>query len=239
MTIGIYKLNFDNTYKVYIGQSKDIEYRFKKHILILKNNKASKKLQEAYNKYGYPKLEIIKICDILDLDTYEDKYIKIYNSVDAGFNTHYVARGGNYLFGENSARAEYSNSTYINIFEFLYNNPTKTYKEIGDILNVSENIVANIARGTNHKWLKEIFQDKYNELLSRIGSAERYGYCNSAKALGKTYPMLISPAGTLHNIENIRQFALKNNLDRSDLGKVLRGKKKHVKGFKLYIELGV
>lgn len=236
MTIGIYQLIFKNTDKSYIGQSKDIEYRFKKHLQILRNNNGSIKLQEAYNKYGAPTLHIISICTLEELDTKENEYISKYNSVDNGFNTYYLASGSNYLYGEDNIRSYHSNEEYIKVFKTLLAHPTKTYAEISELLDISQNIVSSIARGSNHKWLKDKFPEEYLILLSRVKSTIRMGLHNSAKALGKSYPIIQSPIGELFNIENIRQFALLNNLDRSDLGKVLRGQKTHVKGYKLYKE---
>ena len=51
MTTGIYQLVFKGTDKVYIGQSIDIEHRYKGHISCLQLGKGVSKLQNAYNIY--------------------------------------------------------------------------------------------------------------------------------------------------------------------------------------------
>jgi len=94
MTIGIYKLNFKGTDKVYIGQSKNIESRFNSHISALRAGYSTKKLLEAYNSFGTPTIEILCECRIEELNDFENETIEIYNAVDNGFNASYTA--GNY-----------------------------------------------------------------------------------------------------------------------------------------------
>lgn len=90
---GIYKLHNSINDSVYIGQSTDIETRFKTHMYELKSNKHhSYKLQEFYNKHktkksfyvGYHVIETVK--NTKHLDYREKHYIEIYNSHDKGFN---------------------------------------------------------------------------------------------------------------------------------------------------------
>ena len=72
MTKGIYKLEFSNTDKIYIGQSIHIETRFTTHLYELRSGSHSVKLQEAYNRYGEPTLSIIEtINKDEDLDALE------------------------------------------------------------------------------------------------------------------------------------------------------------------------
>lgn len=59
MTIsGIYKLDFGDDY-FYIGKSKDIERRWKEHHIKFQKGTATRNMQEAFNRYGYPKKEVI------------------------------------------------------------------------------------------------------------------------------------------------------------------------------------
>lgn len=97
MTKGIYKIENIWDGKVYIGESNDIETRWKVHKDDLNNNKHhSYKLQEAWNKDG----EISFVFEIIQevennlipyiiqclLFIYEDKYIKQYDSINNGYN---------------------------------------------------------------------------------------------------------------------------------------------------------
>ena len=55
----------------------------------------------------------------------------------------------------------------------------------------------------------------------------------SQKFLRKTSTTLISPAGELVEVFNIREFAKINNLHNTCLGEVIRGKRKSHKGYRL------
>lgn len=100
MTQGIYKLVNNKNNKVYIGQSIDIENRFKDHIYGLKTkNHHAFKLQDFYNKYSKQKsfeltYEVLEIVENKKhLNSREQKYIKMYDSCNNGFNS--VGMDGN------------------------------------------------------------------------------------------------------------------------------------------------
>lgn len=64
--IGVYKITNTETKKYYIGYSKDVIKRFKRHVDTLKTKKHQNVvLQRAYNKYGIDKFsfEIIEHCE--------------------------------------------------------------------------------------------------------------------------------------------------------------------------------
>jgi len=87
MTCGIYILLFSNTDKVYIGQSVNIEKRFKEHIWALSVGRESPKMQEAFAKFGHPVCELLCISAVENLNSLEYMYIKEFNAVEQGFNT--------------------------------------------------------------------------------------------------------------------------------------------------------
>lgn len=98
MTCGIYCITNTANGKKYIGQSVDIEKRFKRHKYGLMNNKHfNKHLQCAWNKYGPDAFtfEIIQICDIQHLDMYERLYIIQLRTFDREFGYN-IEHGGNY-----------------------------------------------------------------------------------------------------------------------------------------------
>lgn len=87
--IGIYKIINISSKKVYIGQSKNIEKRWREHIKLLKKgNHHSIKLQRSWNKSGENKFEfeIIEECSIENLDSREQHWIDYYDSINKGFN---------------------------------------------------------------------------------------------------------------------------------------------------------
>lgn len=90
MTCGIYKIYNTIEDKCYIGQSLDIEKRWKGHVNELKKGKhINKKLQLAFDKYGIEAFEfsILKeVEDLIWIDYYESYYTEKYNAVNGGYS---------------------------------------------------------------------------------------------------------------------------------------------------------
>lgn len=76
--IGIYKITCLVNGMIYIGQSKDIEIRWKSHIKYFKRNKNSHLIQTHYNLYGIESFvfEVVEECSIQDLKLREAYWIK-------------------------------------------------------------------------------------------------------------------------------------------------------------------
>lgn len=79
------------TNKKYIGQSKDISERWKKHISELNNNRHHNDyLQKSWDKYGEEnfKFYVLEYCENDNLDERENYYIESYNTLDrdCGYN---------------------------------------------------------------------------------------------------------------------------------------------------------
>lgn len=94
--IGIYKITNQINGKCYIGQSIDIEKRWKQHISDAKNSNRKKcpYFHKALIKYGIEnfKFEILEECLIDKLNEREIYWIKFYNSYENGYN---LTPGGN------------------------------------------------------------------------------------------------------------------------------------------------
>jgi len=86
-TIGIYKITNLINGKVYIGQSSNIERRFREH----KSNSTSEHLRASIQLYGIDNFDfsILEITDIDDLDDRERYWIQYYSSNDPehGYNS--------------------------------------------------------------------------------------------------------------------------------------------------------
>ena len=84
--IGIYKITNKINNKVYIGQSKLIEKRWKEHLADYERKDT--KLYFAFRKYGIENFlfEIIEECSIEELNEREIFWIKQYNSYNEGYN---------------------------------------------------------------------------------------------------------------------------------------------------------
>lgn len=79
MSVGVYKITNIITGKFYIGSSKNIETRLKRHFKALETNThGNKHLQNSYNKYGKEAFitEILEITTLENLRSREDYYIK-------------------------------------------------------------------------------------------------------------------------------------------------------------------
>lgn len=74
MTCGIYKLTFKSG-KFYIGQSVDIEQRWKQHAEKFRKGTAAKNMQEEYNRSGFPDAIVLMECHKDHLDMMESMYI--------------------------------------------------------------------------------------------------------------------------------------------------------------------
>lgn len=232
MTTGIYKLVFKGTNKVYIGKSIHLETRLNSHIQHFKSGTAAKKLSEAFISYGVPELVVLLECDEVDLSESENTAIEIYNSVIDGFNT--LSNSDEIPTPDNSGElnglSKCSNEIIEQIFFELIKENNGSLHSIANKLNVSYSIVSSISSCRNHKWLLKKYPDQYSILLSKVGTRNRG---KSAIDRGIIYPIIISPEGTEYTINNIRQFAIANKLDRGCLHKVLTGKITSTKGWKL------
>ena len=86
MTSGIYQLNFNNQ-AYYVGQSQDMETRWKQHADKFLKRKAAAKMQYAYDQLGMPNARILIHCHKDYLDTMESYYISIQKQFVGCLNT--------------------------------------------------------------------------------------------------------------------------------------------------------
>ena len=89
MQSGIYCILNNVNNKRYIGQSQDINLRWKKHKDALNTGKQENKyLQNAWNKYGECSFDffIIEECSVEDLNKREIYWINYYDSMNNGYN---------------------------------------------------------------------------------------------------------------------------------------------------------
>lgn len=220
MLTGIYKLNFNNTHKVYIGQSIGIEGRIRSHISSFNTGKCAPKLLEAHSTQGYSSYDVILECAASELDVAEVEAIDIYNSVDDGFNT-LIGASVPHNYGADNASSLYTESQYYDILKNLL---TKSTREVSEELGVSLYVVRHIAALETHQWLEEAYPLEYSQLRKRKDIRNNFG---------KVYPQLRSPTGTLYTVSNMTQFSKENNLLQPKVSDVLHGHRKSHKGWTL------
>lgn len=218
MIAGIYKLNFNNTDKVYIGQSLGIEGRIRSHISNFTNAKGAPKLLKAHKDYGYHSYDVVLECLASELDSAEAEAIEIFDSVNNGFNTLPNASVPcNY--GSNNGYSKYTQEQYYSILKGLLDKPAK---EVAQELNVSIYVVRHIAALEAHQWLEEEYPYEYSLLRKRKDIKNNFG---------KSYPQLLSPDGVLYTVNNVTQFAIEHNLLQPKVSDVLHGHRKTHKGW--------
>lgn len=123
--IGIYKVTNLINGKVYIGQSINIDERWKNY----RNKNGKGLLILALKKYGLEnfKFEVLEECEPEQLNQLEIGYIQQYNSNKIGYN---ILPGGQQNFGENNPRAKLTVQDVIFIRELYESKTDLTKKEI-------------------------------------------------------------------------------------------------------------
>ncbi len=204
MTIGIYSLYWEKEDLIYIGLSSNIEDRFYAHMNSLNNGKHDNyKVQDAYIKFGSPKLIILEECSISDLNDKEIKWINEFDSINNGLN---IIEGGGASYGVNHTTSKYSKSQILKVFSLLYRT-NLSYKDISEKVSVSKVTVAAIAKGRVHTWLSK-YGNKYDLALRNREDIARYNRANSRTGVGNkkyTYTF-ISPEGVTYTHICISSF---------------------------------
>lgn len=215
MTCGIYKLVFKETDKVYVGQSINIEKRYKDHV---RNVQKSIKMQEAFKTYGTPNLIILDTCELDKLDELEIHYIDKFDSYNNGFNS---------TTGGVTAKSErkYDDEVYIGILLSLCD-IDKSFMDIAIEYNVSYTFIRRIYNQESHLWLKNLLPDEYKIAINLKRS-------NSERASKYSGVILIGPDDSEYDVENIADLIKEFGLDVAGLYRVLSGKRNHHKGFRL------
>lgn len=222
MTIGIYKLKF-NSDAFYIGQSINIEKRYRDHLSQLKSDKSNFKMLEEFSKWGNPTLYILEDCEMQDLDPVEEYYITKFNAT--------VYPGLNIMSKPSGSPIRIQNTkVYEQIFFLLLDNKLKN-KEIALHLDVSEFIVKNISRGESQVWLKDKYPIEYDRMLNTNRK------CKTNRIV-KNRPLLQAPNGTAYDLsgQNVKEFAKAQSVNVDKLYSILNGKIKEYMGWMLFKE---
>lgn len=243
MTIGIYALYWEEQDLIYIGQSQNIESRFKEHIRKLKNNyHTNYKVTEAYNLYGNPSVQIIEICSLDDLNQLEIFWTKEFNSLH-GSNGLNIIEAGSVGYGAYSNSSVYTKWQILKVFSLLRRIPVISYKLISIRTKVKTHTISDIVNGKSHLWISTEYPEKYLELKTLVQQrlVKSYG---TAKNIGKIYPAISDSLGNIYtNIENLSEFC--RNIPeftkdpeqaRKGLSRLLSGKLKSYIGWKVIKE---
>lgn len=157
--IGIYKITKKENGKSYIGQSNDIERRFKEH-----KTKTDIPVELAIKKYGASAFdfEVLEECSLSLLDEREVYWIAYYNTY-LGFGYNCNLGGGNNR-GENNGRTKLTNNevAYIRECYDLHLRRNDVYKLFQN--KISFDGFASIWDGTTWKDIKkEVYTEENKE----------------------------------------------------------------------------
>lgn len=234
MTQGIYSLSWNTIDKLYIGQSIDIERRYRDHLSKLRRGAHARKLQEAFNTYGTPYLTILfEENNQSRLDSLELEAIDLFDSVNTGFNTNTDVGGGCNLTGESAGNACYTNVQIEEQFHLLVDRQDLRALDISQMTGVDKSTIDAIQCFKVHLWLETKFPEKYAILRNKAINTSRFGKGKTLKERGIQYPPIVQPTGVEYIVENTQQFAKDHSLNNAHLVQVLRGNEKQHKGWKL------
>lgn len=175
--VGIYKITNTLNGKFYIGQSNNIERRFKEHLT--KGAASRIPLDIAIQKYGASnfKLEVLEECEVDELNEKEYFWIKETNAIELGYN---LTQGGDQQsVGENNGRAKLKESDIVDI-RVAYSQKKRrkeVYEKYKNIISFST--FASIWDGS--QWA-HIMPEVYTEELKRYYSKESTNGENSSSA---------------------------------------------------------
>lgn len=222
MTIGIYKLVWEDSDKVYIGQSVNIERRYTCHKSELNRGVHSTYVQNMYNKYGIPSIEIVEECKIEELDKKESHWIAVTKNVNTGYG------GKDGLRGEHNVKCFASRDQIIQVANLLIN-PDKTCEEINNETGVAIGTIEGIRYRKRHQWLSEEFP----ELWDKLGNLKTERLREGQKRRYKIHCVLLDPLGTEHEVYSFADLARTHKLSATNFSKLARGVFKQYMGWTL------
>lgn len=208
---GVYCIENLINHKKYIGQSVDMEQRWRQHKCELnRGHHDNDYLQKSWNKYGADNFNfyIIELCDVVELDELEVYYIDLYDTLnrDKGYN---LTSGG-------SANKHYSEEVCKKISKALMGHEVSLETRI----KVSKNH-ANVS-GKNHPMYGRKHSEGAKEKMRQAG----IGRPSARKNLN---PVLCKELNKV--FDNATEAGKALNLDSSGILKCCRGERKTCGGY--------
>ncbi len=220
----IYKAtNFING-KVYIGKTtKSMSRRRTEHESSTSDKtRKFRGFKGAIQKYGPENFlwEVLEYCLKEDSNQREMYYIELYRSNDSNFGYNLTNGGDGAPFGDlnPSKRPEVREKLRIANTGFKHTPET--------LLKMS--VIS-----------KEYYKNGMPEEQRRKISEAQIGVCRTGKGKDCSSSkkcVLVDPDGNIHYVHGIREFADENGLDNSAISKLIYGKLKTHKGWRLYVE---
>lgn len=220
MTCGIYKIENLINHKIYIGQSKTIEKRWKQEKERAFDKSAeefSKTLCKAFRKYGIENFsfEIIEKCDTSLLNEKEMYWIDFYNSYFDGYNE---TKGGD------GALWSGISLTYEQIKEIqkILETTSRTNKDIGQQFQVSENTICGI--NTGYYWydsnINYPIRKRKKEILYCSNCGKQLSKNYKTNLCQKCYAIFQRKVPNRPLADELKEILLKNNGNFAAVGRL-------------------
>lgn len=154
--IGIYMIENVITGEKYIGQSTDIEKRFKEHIYHKDSYIDQIIHEEGLSNFIF---RILEICSEENLDYFEEYYINLYKTTYKGYGYN-IVKGGQHNIGESNSNVKLTEKEVYDIRE-SYKNHERKYEVYERYKHkISRSYFSSLWEGNS--W-KHIHYDVYNE----------------------------------------------------------------------------
>lgn len=188
MTMGIYKFTNKINNKVYVGQSVNIEKRYRDHLTACFNTNDkcySTKFYRALRKHGEENFNREIIEEVQEpglLNEKEAYWIEQYNSYKKGYNS---TLGGDYVAGiaEDAPSAKLSNKEVFKIRNLL-KNTTLSQEEITKLFpGITSDVISSI--NTGEKW-KSVGDNDYplrKEIIKMNGEKHHHSKLSDSEVL--------------------------------------------------------
>ena len=212
MSCGIYKIENLFNHKIYIGQSINIEARFKKH----KSCKDNFLIHKAIQKYGKENFsfDIIELCNQEELNEREIYWIDFYqscilNGLNKGYNMNYGGSNGEGLKKGQPVEQYSLSGEYIK----TYPSARQASLELGILPSSISNCINGKSKtGGGYQW-KKVNSDK---IISSISNNDKIFYSKVIK-----YDL---DGNILKVYNNLKEAALDINGSKSGICKACRKK---------------
>ena len=185
--VGIYKIENQINGKIYIGQSINIEERWKRHLSDSQLDKVSKTgtvIHKAINKYGSQNFDfsVIEECEEKELDEREIYWIDFYDSYYNGYN---CTKGGSRNVDHFKKKVYYYNlkGQYLGEFESV--------KEAALKLEIMPLSIYNCCSGktkTSHGYQFSYIKETKGTIQQAEGMAKIVGQFSKDGKLIRTFP---------------------------------------------------
>lgn len=211
---GVYKIIDQKTQEIYIGQSINIEERWKTHLYKYKNKRNNKLLYQAMRRDGAENFsfEVIEECSQEELNQKEIYWIQYYHC--SILDPEYV-KGLNFTIGGEGS-VQYDINEVYSLWDEGYG-----IKQIADKINCSTTTVSR-------------YLHYYKNYSATI--AKKRGASNSSKAQDKKIIQYDLQGNYIAEWNSQKEIQRELNIDACTIGKVIRGKRISAGGFQWKLE---